>query len=207
MAAAPADSWPPTLACSSPRLIQQSINLIPAAYPRTNASVQAIKRSFQQLGSLPCQSVCVWSSGSNQWTSLGNRLRGVVNQVELFVSNLKELVVVGRFKLNSTIGDVLIAHWGFDDQQKYCVGKGNQSTIPGPVRSVAAGGKGDLENYYGIRFGRVLYDGTNWYLYILSVDLTGKNGIISMAISIAGGFRSAVRFKFPENSYNPSFIK
>ncbi|KAI8447019.1 cortical protein marker for cell polarity-domain-containing protein [Phakopsora pachyrhizi] len=246
-------------------------------YPGTNVSVRAIKSrnngdvivagSFQQLGSLPCQSVCLWSSGSNQWTSLGNGLRGVVNQVELLGSNLEELVVVGRFQLNSTVGDVSIARWGFDDQQKSWVGIGDQSTIPGPVRSVAVGGKGDLEvdgvfiggdlesgrgsflmswdgskwlsvrgllsdskisavqfvpirdpstsvnilngvksdrmlmvsglvgleNYDGIRFGSVLYDGTNWYPYILSVDSTGKNGIISRAISMAGGFRSAVR--------------
>ncbi|CAH7682931.1 hypothetical protein PPACK8108_LOCUS16104 [Phakopsora pachyrhizi] len=101
--------------------------------------------SFQQLGSLPCRSVCLWSSGSNQWTSLGNGLRGVANQVELLGSNLEELVAVGRFQLDLTVGDVSIAHWGFDDQQKSWVGIGNQSTIPRPVRLVTVGGKGNLE--------------------------------------------------------------
>ncbi|KAI8447158.1 hypothetical protein BY996DRAFT_6421423 [Phakopsora pachyrhizi] len=101
--------------------------------------------SFQQLGSLPCQSICLWSSGSNQWTSLGNGLRGVANQVELLGSNLEEPVGVGRFQLNLTVGDVSIAHWGFDDQLKSWVGIGNQSTIPRPVRLVTVGGKGDLE--------------------------------------------------------------
>ncbi|KAI8456584.1 hypothetical protein BY996DRAFT_8444431 [Phakopsora pachyrhizi] len=85
------------------------------------------------------------SSGSNQWTSLGNGLRGVANQVELLGSNLEEPIAVGRFQLNSTVGDVSIAHWGFDDQQKSWVGIGNQSTIPRPVRLVRVGWKSNLE--------------------------------------------------------------
>ncbi|CAH7686169.1 hypothetical protein PPACK8108_LOCUS20784 [Phakopsora pachyrhizi] len=101
--------------------------------------------SFQQLGSLPFQSVCLWSSGLNQWTSLGNILRGVANQVELLGSTLEELVAVGRFQLNLTVGDVSIAHWGFDDQQKSWTGIGNQSTTLRPVRLITVGGKGNLE--------------------------------------------------------------
>ncbi|KAI8448241.1 hypothetical protein BY996DRAFT_6419977 [Phakopsora pachyrhizi] len=124
--------------------------------------------SFQQLGSLPCQSVCLWSSGSNQWTSLGNGLRGVANQVELVGSNLEELVAVGRFQLDLTVGDVSIAHWGFDDQQKSWVGIGNQSTIPRPVRLVTVGGKGNLE-VDGFFIGRDLESGLPYSLGIALV--------------------------------------
>ncbi|CAH7667987.1 hypothetical protein BY996DRAFT_8500469 [Phakopsora pachyrhizi] len=124
--------------------------------------------SFQQLGSLPCQSVCLWSSSSNQWTSLGNGLRGVANQVELLGSYLEELVALGRFQLNSTVGDVSIAHWGFDEQQKSWVGIGNQSTIPRSVRLVTVGGKGDLE-VDGFFIGRDLESGLPYSLRIALV--------------------------------------
>ncbi|KAI8458111.1 hypothetical protein BY996DRAFT_6411140 [Phakopsora pachyrhizi] len=100
-----------------------------------------------------CLGTCLWnqvSAGSkfaklSAAGDLGNGLRGVANQVELLGSNLEEPVAVGRFQLNSTVGDVSIAHWGFDDQQKSWVGIGNQSTIPRPVRLVTVGGKGNLE--------------------------------------------------------------
>ncbi|CAH7672640.1 hypothetical protein PPACK8108_LOCUS7456 [Phakopsora pachyrhizi] len=125
-----------------------------------------------------CLRTCLWNqvSAGSKFAKLsavchanlsvfGNGLRGVANQVELLGSNLEELIAVGRFQLNLTVGDVSIAHWGFDDQQKSWVGIGNQSTIPRPVRLVTVGGKGNLE-VDGFFIGRDLESGLPYSLGI-----------------------------------------
>ncbi|WAQ90560.1 hypothetical protein PtA15_12A550 [Puccinia triticina] len=119
------------------------------AYPSTNVSVRTIKsRSggdvvvggrFQRVGSLSCQSICLWSGPNNQWYSLGNGLKGVVNALELVGKAQDKLIAVGRFELNQTVQDVGVARWVLDSATPLWTPLGSQERIPGTVRTMAVG--------------------------------------------------------------------
>ncbi|PLW04333.1 hypothetical protein PCASD_26837, partial [Puccinia coronata f. sp. avenae] len=118
-------------------------------YPDTNVSVRAIKSTstgdvvvggrFQQLGSLSCQSICLWSNLNNQWYNLGNGLKGVVNAIELVGKLQDKVIAVGRFELNQTVSDVAIAKWILNTQPPLWTPLGSQDRIPGTIRTVAVG--------------------------------------------------------------------
>ncbi|KAA1084846.1 hypothetical protein PGTUg99_000430 [Puccinia graminis f. sp. tritici] len=119
------------------------------AYPSTNVSVRTIKSRaggdvvvggrFQQVGSLSCQSICLWSGPNNQWYSLGNGLKGVVNAVELIGKLQDKVIAVGRFELNQTVQDVAVARWVLNSPTPLWTPLGSQDRIPGTVRTVAVG--------------------------------------------------------------------
>jgi len=118
-------------------------------YPDTNVSVRTIKSTstgdvvvggrFQRLGSLSCQSICLWSNPNNQWYNLGNGLKGVVNAVELVGKLQDKVIAVGRFELNQTVPDVAIAKWVLNTPTPVWTPLGSQDRIPGTIRTVAVG--------------------------------------------------------------------
>ncbi|KAH9445488.1 hypothetical protein MJO28_012667 [Puccinia striiformis f. sp. tritici] len=120
-------------------------------YPNTNVSVRSIKsRSttgdviiggrFQSVGSLSCQSICLWSNPNNQWYNLGGGLKGVVNGIEIIGKLQDKLIAIGRFEINSTATDVGIAKWTLNSEvNPIWLPIGSQDKIPGTIKSLAVG--------------------------------------------------------------------
>ncbi|KAH9810199.1 cortical protein marker for cell polarity-domain-containing protein [Melampsora americana] len=252
----------------------------PQPYPNTNVSVRVIMNrpgnwrsdvviggSFGMLGSLPCQSICLRSSVTGQWQSLGNGLRGVVNAIDFSGKDRNQMIVGGFFNAGkSPISKVV--KWDFDSTTMEWNEIGNQDSIPGIVktlvtdgtslstlfiagqvqtsglpflmrwdgntwRDVAGNGGGGLlngsvieqlafvplksingqkTNVNGIENDRMLmvsgslsfenqkskisaalWDGSNWIPYFVTVDDSGKSGVVSKMISVADSFVSSAR--------------
>lgn len=120
-----------------------------APYAGNNVTVRTIKSmttgeviiggSFQQVGSLSCRSICMWSENSNQWFGLGNGLKGMVNALEITGKAQDEILAVGRFEINSTAAEVSIAKWAMNSSTLTWTPIGSQNRIPGPIITIAIG--------------------------------------------------------------------
>ncbi|EGF98226.1 uncharacterized protein MELLADRAFT_96067 [Melampsora larici-populina 98AG31] len=124
----------------------------PQPYPNTNVSVRVVMNrpgnwrsdviiggSFGTLGSLPCQSICLRSSVTGQWQSLGNGLRGVVNSIDFTGKDRNQMIVGGFFNAGrNSISKVV--RWDFDSTTMEWNEIGNQDSIPGIVKALVTDG-------------------------------------------------------------------
>ncbi|POW00042.1 hypothetical protein PSTT_13362 [Puccinia striiformis] len=199
-------------------------------YPNTNVSVRSIKsRSttgdviiggrFQSVGSLSCQSICLWSNPNNQWYNLGGGLKGVVNGIEIIGKLQDKLIAIGDLRLillqliSNLAGNSFLMNWKNNDWN-LVDGIDPASIIEHiafvPIRNPSAsivtvsnGIKSDrmllvsgsiiLPNHDSSQYASVLYDGHQWIPYIVANDYSAANGVLARFISSSEGFKSTLR--------------
>ncbi|KAI1107823.1 cortical protein marker for cell polarity-domain-containing protein [Jackrogersella minutella] len=124
-------------------LASKSFNTQPPALDGTDVIVSSVNvrpksgdvyvgGSFDKAGSLPCPSVCLFSTGSNQWNRPGFELGGAVNCM-MWSSN-SVLLAGGNLTINNTAAylasyDASGSHWSTFS---------GASALPGPVNALTA---------------------------------------------------------------------
>ncbi|KAG0143087.1 hypothetical protein CROQUDRAFT_81484 [Cronartium quercuum f. sp. fusiforme G11] len=155
----------------------------PISYPNTNVSIRAITSrssgneiivagSFNMMGSLPCQSICLRSTTNAQWQSLGTGLKGLVNSIDFSGKNKNVLVAGGSFTIDGAT--VRVAKWDFsetnnnngNDASWKSLGE-DQSLILGTVKSLVTNNDetfvtGLDSNNNNLSSYLVKYDGKKW---------------------------------------------
>lgn len=152
----------------------------PQPYPNSNVSVRVIASrpgttradviiagSFGQLGSLPCQSICLRSTTSGQWQSLAGGLRGLVNSIDFAGKSRNILIAAGSFVVNGTMTSHVV-RWDFDSTTLVWQPIGDQTSIPGIVKSVVADGNSETNIFVagdsadGTKPFLMRWDGSSW---------------------------------------------
>ncbi|OTA96899.1 hypothetical protein M434DRAFT_27245 [Hypoxylon sp. CO27-5] len=118
------NTQPPPLAGDN--VVVSSVNV------RPNTGDVYVGGSFDRAGSLPCPSVCLFSTGSSQWNRPGFELGGDVNCM-MWSSN--SVLLAGG---NLTINDTAVFLASYDASSAHWTEFSGASQLPGPVSALTA---------------------------------------------------------------------
>ncbi|KAK4684667.1 hypothetical protein P7C73_g5502, partial [Tremellales sp. Uapishka_1] len=106
---------------------------------RTDSNTVVVAGNFSTAGSLSCQALCLWDSGSARWDTPGNGLQGgEVRSIDFAGDSYDILVIAGSFVAPS--GNVAyVATYSFGNSTWSEIG--TSSSLPGPALAVAVDNK------------------------------------------------------------------
>ena len=144
-----------------PPALQGSNVTVNAIDPRPKSDEVYIGGRFQSGGEFTCPGLCVWNSGTSQWTRPNNNVAGVVNA--LIWTSDTTLLIAG----NLTFGDNQTTILSFDQSKNQFSQVAGADGLPGPVTALTVATKdGDELWATGSSTGGIAwlrrFDGTKW---------------------------------------------
>ncbi|KAI0889893.1 cortical protein marker for cell polarity-domain-containing protein [Annulohypoxylon maeteangense] len=181
-------------------LASKSFNNQPPALVGDNVTVSSVNvrpdssdvyvgGSFDRAGSLPCPSVCLFSTSTNQWNRPGFELGGDVNSM---MWSSKTVLFAGG---NLTINDTATYLASYDASGNHWTAFSGASDLPGPVIALtAANGGGDEVWVAGTEPNGstylMKYDGSSWKTAAVALDQTSVVSSLQM-FTITGSHDSS----------------
>ncbi|KAI1096151.1 cortical protein marker for cell polarity-domain-containing protein [Rostrohypoxylon terebratum] len=163
-------------------LVSKSFNNQPPALVGDNVTVSSVNvrpdssdvyvgGSFDRAGSLPCPSVCLFSTSSSQWNRPGFELGGDVNS--MMWSSSSVLFAGG----NLTVNDTATYLASYDASGNHWSAFSGASDLPGPVNALTAANSGRNQVWVaGTRSNGstylMKYDGSSWKTAAVALDQT-----------------------------------
>ncbi|KAI1383275.1 cortical protein marker for cell polarity-domain-containing protein [Hypoxylon trugodes] len=131
--------------------------------------------SFDRAGSLPCPSVCLFSTGSSQWNRPGFELGGDVN---CMMWSSDSVLFAGG---NLTINDTAVSLASYDTSNSHWTEFSGASELPGPVNALTAANSERNQVWVsGTRSNGstylMKYDGSSWKSANIALD---RNTVVS----------------------------
>lgn len=115
-----------------PALDANNSVVVSAISVRPNSGDVYVGGSFDKAGSLPCPSVCVFSTGNNQWNRPGFELDGEVHS--MMWSSDSVLIAGGNLTVNDTAAFLA----SYDTSSSRWSAFSGASNLPGPVNALTA---------------------------------------------------------------------
>lgn len=103
----------------------------------TKANTVIVAGSFAQAGSLRCQSICTFDTGTIQWNSLGNGIQGEVASVAYAGKDQDTLIAAGSIALTDNVVSNVV-QFSFANATWSSVG--TNADLPGPMTAVEVNG-------------------------------------------------------------------
>lgn len=104
---------------------------------RPNTNQLIVAGSFEQAGSLSCNSFCIYDLSANRWLSPSPGMSGTVSSMQFIGNN--QVVFAGDLTLNNS--NVYLAQYNFDNSAFTTFGDLSTS-LPGPINSFALNSDG-----------------------------------------------------------------